>query len=169
MKTFLQPGDVAALLSQHLRKFLLRHTDGHVFAFAAHFGKLLLRPVAQDAAADQFAQRRVIGPGQRRASGELVRRVQAEADHRDSRRFKQRQKQGADADRVFHGMFPVIAAAPTEFQFGPTDDYRGINPHRVGLQGNQLPGGVHRAAIIIPRKSGHHLQHQREAGLMDHF
>ena len=124
------------------------------------FLHLLLRPIAQDAAADQLAQRRVIGSRQGRPSGELVCRVQAQADYRDPRRVKQRQEPCTDTDRILHRVLPVFTAAPEPLQFRPPDDHGGVNPHRVGFQGNELPGGVHGAVVIVPGKPGHHLQDQ---------
>ena len=111
----------------------------------------------------------MVSPCQSRASGKLVCRVQTEADHRDPRRLEQRQKSGTDADSVLHRVLLIDTAAPEALQFRAPDDHGGIDSNRVRLQSNQLTCGVHRAVVVILRKSGHHLQHQREAGLMDHF
>ena len=102
-----------------------------------------------------------------RTARELVRRVEAEADHGDARLLEQRQQPCADAHRVLDRVLAVLAFLPHPAQRGVPHDHRRVDPNTVGPQGDQPPRGLEVLVLRVSRQAGHHLQNEFKAVCAD--
>ena len=93
--------------------------------------------------------------------------VEAQPQHRNARLVKEAQQRRAQGDRLLQAGRLVEALPARPVQPGSLQHHRGIDPHPLGSQGNQPPGGFHRPLGAVPPQAGHHLEPQREPALPD--
>ena len=154
------------MLPRHLRGFA--PADGKRHGAARRDAvQQLPRLLQHDTRAHQLSECRVIRTAGSVAAGEVVRRVQAEADDRYARRFKQRYELRADADRVLDSVFPVLPRSPHVVKRGIADDDRRVNAHAVRFEGNYFPRRLNVLLCCVPGKSRHHLEDEPEARSLD--
>ena len=157
---------VAAVLAD----VLAQEPRGHLEHRVRALGRALqqrLGLAARYAGAHELAQRRVIGPAHGVAAGEVLRRVQAQADDGYARRLEYGQNARADAHGVLHRVLCVFSSPPevTERRVAHYD--RRVDTDAVRLQGRYAPGGLDVGLVVRAGQAGHHLQYEPEARGLD--
>ena len=106
---FPQSQNIAPMLTDHLRYRSRWYAERRRRA-GRYVLKERLRPAPPQQGAHKLSEGRMIGTGHGVSSREILRRVQPQADHRDLRRFKKRQKLCAKCRRFLYRVFLIITA-----------------------------------------------------------
>ena len=100
------------------------------------------------------------------AAGELVRGVQPQTDDRDPGILKYGQNTRAYAHGILHGMLPVLPRLPEVTERRIAENDRRINAHAIRVKRGDRACRLDIARIVAAGKAGHHLQNQRETGVL---